>query len=163
MSLVPVTERSLGSKLVNSQFAQNRAVVLLLLVFFALRMFAASITPLIYDEAYYWMWSRHLAASYYDHPPMVALLIRASTMIGGDTHLGVRLSSLLASTAMSWAVYCTARMLLGSTRAAIAAAVLLNATLMVSIGTIVVTPDAPLMVASSFVIYCLAKVATTKR
>jgi hypothetical protein len=146
-----------------SQFAENRAAVLMLLAFFALRVFAAGITPLIYDEAYYWMWSKHLAMSYYDHPPMVALLIRAGTMIGGDTPLGVRLASLIASIAMSWAVYRTAQMLLDSRRAAMTAVVLLNATLMVSIGTMVVTPDVPLMVASSFVIYCLAKVGTTKR
>jgi 4-amino-4-deoxy-L-arabinose transferase-like glycosyltransferase len=31
------------------------------------------------DEAYYWMWSKHLAFGYYDHPPMVALVIRAGT------------------------------------------------------------------------------------
>jgi Dolichyl-phosphate-mannose-protein mannosyltransferase len=126
-----------------------------------LRVFTASVTPIIYDEAYYWTWSKHLAMSYYDHPPMVALLIRAGTTIGGDTPLGVRIASLVASIAMSWAVYRTAQMLLDSRRAAMTAVVLLNATLMVSIGTIVVTPDAPLMVASSFVLYCLAKVKTT--
>ena len=31
------------------------------------------------DEAYYWMWSRRLATGYFDHPPMVAWLIRAGT------------------------------------------------------------------------------------
>lgn len=33
------------------------------------------------DEAYYWMWSRHLATGYFDHPPMVAWLIRAGTAV----------------------------------------------------------------------------------
>ena len=33
------------------------------------------------DEAYYWMWSRRLAAGYFDHPPVVAWLIRASSAI----------------------------------------------------------------------------------
>ena len=42
------------------------------------------------DEAYYWLWSRHLAAGYFDHPPMVAWLIRLSTsFVGGE--LGVRI------------------------------------------------------------------------
>jgi 4-amino-4-deoxy-L-arabinose transferase-like glycosyltransferase len=42
------------------------------------------------DEAYYWMWSRRLAAGYFDHPPMVAWLIRAgSEFVPGET--GVRL------------------------------------------------------------------------
>ena len=25
------------------------------------------------DETYYWLWSKKLALSYFDHPPMVAL------------------------------------------------------------------------------------------
>ncbi len=42
------------------------------------------------DEAYYWMWSRHPATGYFDHPPMVAWLIAASSAIlPGET--GVRI------------------------------------------------------------------------
>ncbi len=42
------------------------------------------------DEAYYWMWSRQLATGYFDHPPMVAWLIRAGTeLLPGEP--GVRL------------------------------------------------------------------------
>ncbi len=36
------------------------------------RLVAAAWTPLTFDEAYYWMWSKHLAGGYYDHPPAVA-------------------------------------------------------------------------------------------
>ena len=35
----------------------------------ALRLIAAAFTPITFDEAYYWMWSKHLAGGYYDHPP----------------------------------------------------------------------------------------------
>ena len=42
------------------------------------------------DEAYYWMWSRRPDTGYFDHPPMVAWLIRASTaVLPGE--LGVRI------------------------------------------------------------------------
>jgi hypothetical protein len=40
---------------------------------------------------------------------------------------------------------------------------MLNATLMVAAGTLIITPDAPLMVASAFVLYTLAKVLETGR
>ena len=50
------------------------ALVALLLV---LRAVMAALLPLSADEAYYWLWSKHLAAGYYDHPPMIAWLIRA--------------------------------------------------------------------------------------
>jgi len=35
---------------------------------------AAARAPLLVDEMYYWDWSRHLAAGYFDHPPMVRVL-----------------------------------------------------------------------------------------
>lgn len=128
-----------------------------------LRLIFAAITPLTFDEAYYWTWSKHLAGGYYDHPPVVALVIRLGTMIAGDTPLGVRLVSVMLGLPMSWAVYRTAQMLFGDARIASSATIILNATLMVAAGTIIVTPDAPLMVASSFVLYALAKVLVTGR
>ena len=120
-------------------------------------------TPLTFDEAYYWIWSKHLAGGYYDHPPMVALVIRLGTMIAGDTELGVRLVSILLALPMSWAVYRTAEILFGGQRVAATAAILLNVTLMAAVGTLIVTPDAPLLVASSFVLFFLAKVLETGR
>src|SRR6201998_2217230 len=130
----------------------NTALTLLARV--ALRLVAAAWTPLTFDEAYYWMWSKHLAGGYYDHPPMVAAVIRLGTMIAGDTEFGVRLVSILLALAVSWAVYRNAPILFGGTRVAATATVLLNVTLMAAVGTMIVTPDAPLMVASSFVLFC---------
>ena len=128
-----------------------------------LRLVAAAWTPLTFDEAYYWMWSKHLAGGYYDHPPMVALVIRLGTMIAGDTELGVRLVSILLALPMSFAVYRAAEILFGGRRVAATATILLNVTLMAAVGTLIVTPDAPLLVASSFVLFFLAKVLETGR
>ena len=57
----------------------------------ALRLVVAAVTPLAPDEAYYWVWSRDLQGGYLDHPPMVALFIRAGTLMVGENVLGVRL------------------------------------------------------------------------
>jgi hypothetical protein len=143
------------------RLVRNTAVMILALV--ALRLGAAAWTPLTFDEAYYWMWSKHLAGGYYDHPPGVAAVIRLGTMIAGDTELGVRLVSILLALPMSWAVYRTAAILFGGVRVAATAAMLLNVTLMAAVGTLIVTPDASLLVASSFVLFCLAKVLATER
>src|ERR1700709_288159 len=137
--------------------------VLAILALVALRLVAAAFTPITFDEAYYWMWSKHLAGGYYDHPPGVALVIRLGTMIAGDTELGVRLVSILLALPMSWAVYRAATILFGGRRVAATATVLLNVTLMAAVGTMIVTPDAPLLVASSFVLFYLAKVLATGR
>src|SRR5690348_10470338 len=82
-----------------------RKTSLIVLALVVLRLIAAAVTPLSFDEAYYWTWSKHLAGGYYDHPPMVALVIRLGTMIAGDTELGVRLVSILLALPMSWALY----------------------------------------------------------
>src|SRR6195952_1108921 len=139
----------------------NTALTILALI--ALRLVSAAYTPLPFAEAYYWMWSKHLAFGYYDHPPMVALVIRAGTLIAGDTEFGVRLVSILLALPMSFAVYRTAEILFGGQRVAATATILLNVTLMAAVGTMIVTPDAPLLVAASFVLFCLAKVLATGR
>lgn len=144
-----------------TQLVRNTALTVLALV--ALRLVAAAWTPLTFDEAYYWMWSKHLAGGYYDHPPMVAFVIRSGTMIAGDTELGVRLVSILLALPMSFAVYRTAVILFGGPRVAATATILLNVTMMAAVGTLIVTPDAPLLVASSFVLFSLAKVLETGR
>jgi 4-amino-4-deoxy-L-arabinose transferase-like glycosyltransferase len=58
------------------------AAVFRLLLFRGLDLYA--------DEAYYWLWSRRPAAGYFDHPPMVAWLVGASSaVLPGE--LGVRI------------------------------------------------------------------------
>ncbi|HEV8236569.1 MAG TPA: hypothetical protein VGP84_18280, partial [Gemmatimonadaceae bacterium] len=58
-----------------------------------IRLAFAALIPIFPDEAYYWAWSRHLAAGYFDHPPMIALLIRSS---GETSPLGVRFGPIVA-------------------------------------------------------------------
>src|ERR1700728_2932357 len=142
---------------------QVRDTAITVLALVALRLVSATWTPLTFDEAYYWMWSKHLAFGYYDHPPGVALVIRLGTTIAGDTELGVRLVAILLALPMSYAVYRAAAILFGGRRVAATATILLNVTLMAAVGTLVVTPDSPLLVASSFIVLCLAKVLETGR
>lgn len=94
---------------------------------------------------------------------MVAYVIRAGTLIAGDTELGVRVVSILLALPMSYAVYRSAAILIGGARVAATSAILLNVTLLASVGTLIVTPDAPLLVASSFVLFFLAKVLESGR
>jgi 4-amino-4-deoxy-L-arabinose transferase-like glycosyltransferase len=109
------------------------------------------------------MWSKHLAGGYYDHPPAVAAVIALGTMVAGDTELGVRLVSILLALPMSWAVFRAGSILFDGARVGATAAILLNVTLMAAVGTLIVTPDAPLLVASSFLLFFLAKVLETGR
>ena len=63
-----------------------------------LNLLQAYFTELIYDEAYYWYYSKNLAWGYFDHPPMVAWLIKLSGLVlNGE--LGVRFMTCLISAA----------------------------------------------------------------
>lgn len=103
------------------------ATILVVVGLVALRLIAAAVTPLTFDEAYYWTWSKNLALSYFDHPPMVAVVIKLGTLIAGDTEFGVRLVSILLALPMSWAVWRAAILLFDDERIAATATVLLNA------------------------------------
>ena len=52
------------------------------------RALLSSLVPMVPDETYYWLWTRHLAPGYFDHPPGIALLIAASTSVIGVTPAG---------------------------------------------------------------------------
>ncbi len=109
------------------------------------RLGVAAVTPLAPDEAYYWVWSRALQGSYLDAPPMVALWIRIGTAIAGATPLGIRLLGPLSGALGSVLLWHTAEILLPGRRAGLIAAALLNASLLFGVGTVIMTPDTPLL------------------
>jgi 4-amino-4-deoxy-L-arabinose transferase-like glycosyltransferase len=108
------------------------------------RLVVAALVPLVPDEAYYWEWSRHLAAGYFDHPPVIAWLIRAGTQIGGATPFGVRAGPIVAGFAGSCAAAALAHRLAGP-RGAWRLAVLLSVVPLAGVGLVLATPDAPLL------------------
>ncbi|MEI9996443.1 MAG: glycosyltransferase family 39 protein [Rhizomicrobium sp.] len=126
-----------------------------------LRAVAAAVLPLSADEAYYWLWSRHLAAGYYDHPPVVAYAIRAGTLLFGATPFGVRFGGILLSVLATVFVWRAAQGLLRGADAGARAALFFNLTLMVSVETLAATPDAPAVAAAAAVLYALAKLDET--
>ncbi len=66
----------------------------------------AAYTELIFDEAYYWHYAKHIAFGYFDHPPMVAWMIRAGSLLF-DGELGVRFISCLFSVGTLAVLWCT--------------------------------------------------------
>jgi 4-amino-4-deoxy-L-arabinose transferase-like glycosyltransferase len=54
---------------------------------------ASGTIELSQDEAYQWLWSKHLALSYYSKPPGIALIQLSGTSLFGDTEFGVRFFS----------------------------------------------------------------------
>lgn len=102
-----------------------------------------SCLPLHPDEAYYWVWSKNLQLSYYDHPPMVAYLIKLFTLFN-DSEWTIRLVSVTAVSSASWTIYLLARKMF-SERVAELSLILFLFIPLVQINYQVVTPDVPLL------------------
>jgi hypothetical protein len=98
--------------------------------------------PLGNGEAYYASWSRFLDWSYYDHPPMVAWMVRATTLFGASP-AAVRLGPILAAGAFGLLFYRLAERLFRP-RAAFLALVLVTALPVFLGSSFVLNPEAPL-------------------
>jgi 4-amino-4-deoxy-L-arabinose transferase-like glycosyltransferase len=100
---------------------------------------------LSFDEAYYTLWSRRLAWGYYDHPPMIAAWIRASTALFGSSEFGVRAFGTLVVGALPAVISLAAWRLFGSIRIAALASLMWVGMPLVAVAPLA-TPDAPLVV-----------------
>ena len=105
---------------------------------FLINLLQAWHTELFDDEAYYWVCSRFLDWGYFDHPPMIALLIRIGSFIF-PSELGVRISSVILSTA---SIYLLEKLVKPENQK-LFYSIILNI-LMLQLGGIVAVPDIPL-------------------
>lgn len=124
------------------------------------RLMFAALLPVFPDEAYYWEWSRRLAAGYFDHPPVVALLIRFGTTLFGSTAVGIRFGSILAGWIASIATVAAARRL-ADEKAALRAAVLISVLPLAAAGLVLATPDSALLAATAVTLYCVVRALET--
>ncbi len=114
-----------------------------------LNLIQAGFTELFDDEAYYWVYTQFPDWGYFDHPPMVALLIKAGYAIFHN-ELGVRFFIVLLNTAT---IFITQQLLAKKDPYLFYAIVCSIA--IVQIGGIIAVPDIPLLffVALYFWIY----------
>jgi dolichol-phosphate mannosyltransferase len=113
-----------------------------------LRLVAAARLPLLDDEAYYWLWSLRPDWGYLDHPPLIAWLIYAGTRIS-DAPAWIRAMPLLCGALTTYVLFLFARDLFGR-RTALLAAFIAAATVGVTGGSVLATPDTPLLFAWVF-------------
>lgn len=96
------------------------------------------------DEAYQWIWSKHLALSYYSKPLGIAFLQKFGTLIGGDTEFGVRFGSPLIAAVMGFLLL---RFLARETsaRTAFWSLLAIFAVPILCVGSVLMTIDPPLV------------------
>lgn len=96
-------------------------------------------TELFDDEAYYWVYSVFPAWGYFDHPPMIALLIKAGYTIF-QNEFGVRLVTILLSTA---SIYLIEELL--EKKNSLLFYAICGSIALAQIGGMMAVPDTPLM------------------
>lgn len=92
------------------------------------------------DEAYQWIWSKHLALSYYSKPPLIAYSRFLSTHLWGDTAFGIRFFAPIITAGISLALMrFLAREV--NARTAFWLSVILAAVPVIGVGSILMTVD----------------------
>ncbi|NBN79028.1 glycosyl transferase family 39 [Microvirga tunisiensis] len=143
-------------------WASPRSLMILVTLLTVFRLWTGANAGLVEDEAYYRLWGLFPAIGYYDHPPMVAWWIWLGQALAGDTALGLRLMGILSAAVGSLALWRMADLLFGRVVAGYAV-VFLNATLLVGIGGILITPDAPSVLFWGLTLWALAELVTSGR
>ncbi len=115
--------------------------VLVALMFFGRLLYLKSgVIQLGMDEAYQWLWSKHLALAYYSKPPMIAYTQFLGTTLWGDNEFGVRFfSPVIAAILGIMMLRFFAREV--NARAGLILLLAMSATVLMSIGGILMTID----------------------
>ncbi|HZZ76776.1 MAG TPA: glycosyltransferase family 39 protein, partial [Puia sp.] len=93
----------------------NKKIWLLIILSSLLRICVATSLELGNDEVYYQTYARHLQWNYFDHPPMVAVLIRIFTFnLYFQNEFFIRLGSIICSAAGTWLIFLTGRRIGGA-------------------------------------------------
>jgi membrane-associated phospholipid phosphatase len=92
------------------------------------------------DEAYQWLWSKHLALSYFSKPPLIAYTQFLGTTLWGDNEFGVRFFSPVLAAAGS---ICLLRFLarVANARVALCVCVAGMTTPLLGVGSVLMTID----------------------
>ncbi|HEY5909623.1 MAG TPA: glycosyltransferase family 39 protein [Verrucomicrobiae bacterium] len=101
---------------------------------------ASGTIQLAEDEAYQWVWSKHLALSYFSKPPLIAYTQFLGTTLWGDTAFGVRFFSPVISAIIGAALLrFFAREI--NARAGFFLLLILSATPLMAVGSVLMTID----------------------
>jgi len=121
----------------------SRWALLVFLAFTAGRLALAPSYELMPQSAYYSLYAAYPDWSYFDHPPLLGWLLWVSTGLFGATAFGLRMGMILTAVATQWMLLRLAR----AVRPEIAdqALVLYTSTGLVTIVSLIATPDGPLL------------------
>jgi 4-amino-4-deoxy-L-arabinose transferase-like glycosyltransferase len=107
--------------------------------------------PLHGDEAYYWMWSKHIQMGYYDHPPMIAFMIYLTNFIS-QNEWGVRLVNVFSMSISALYIFKLTK-LISDEKTALNSVLIFLSVALTNAGFIMTTPDSPLSLFWTITLY----------
>lgn len=113
-------------------------------IWFIMNLIQAIFTEVISDEAYYGLFGKYLNWGYYDHPPMVALLIKISSLFF-DGNLGIRFMTILLQLGTIFLIWKISDFREPDSRRVFTFFIIAGSISMFSAYGIITTPDAPLL------------------
>lgn len=117
-----------------------------ILSIFILHFFLTLKAPLIGDEAYYWLWSKHLSLGYHDHPPLIGWMIALTSKFSSRLFF-IRLPAVLCFLGSTAFFYWFSRDVLGSKKKALLSLLLFLYMPILAISSVAVFPDTALILA----------------
>jgi 4-amino-4-deoxy-L-arabinose transferase-like glycosyltransferase len=137
-----VTELALAKAL--QEESRWKPLIFLSILLIGIRLVFTGIMGIMPQDAYYDFYAQHLDLSYYDHPPMIAYVLRLFTSLFGKKVFVLKLADTTVTLLTLVSFYQLAKKFLSGHKA-IQATVLLLSTVIVSILSLISTPDVPLM------------------
>ncbi len=139
---------------------RNTIIVVALLALW--KMYFAATLQLHPDEAYYWLWSRHLDFGYFDHAPLIAYLIRLTTLLS-QQELWVRFGGIIEAVVVSVLAWVLSIQLFNDRKIASASVITLNVLPLTLAGSVIITPDIPVFLFISLSIFLYWQIVATQK
>lgn len=141
-----------------------KGTILTLGILTIVRLILAGFIGLDGGPAYYAMWSRNLELSYFDHPMMVAVIVKISTFFFGWNNFAIKLPSILIYLATSIFMYKTIKLWGGKDKGAFYAVMFFNFIPWIaeSFGIKAGNPDIPFLFCYMMVFYYFSKLYKTE-
>ncbi len=134
--------------------AGNRTLIILIVSVVFIRLAFIPRLGLMPQDAYYTFYGEHPALSYFDHPPAIAYLLKSFIFVFGKEVYAIKLADTFITLLFLGVFFRLALCFLSKNRA-LRALILLLSTLMITVLSLVSTPDVPLMLFWSLSLYSL--------
>ncbi len=141
---------------------KGSAIWIAVVVITALRLAFIWQMGLMPQDAYYHLYGEYPALSYFDHPSAIAWILQAATAIFGEKVFAIKLADTLVTLCTLLVFYRLSQHFLSSGRSR-HALLLLYSTLMVTILSLVSTPDTPLLLCWALSLLCLYRAVFSGR